>query len=59
MRSLNAVQEQRLNQYFIDVDWSNPSPYDQRYYDFIVSIIEDDGSIDESLVNDYEYRLMG
>ena len=54
MKKLNKIQEQRLEDYFKDEDH-----IDQRYYDFVISIIEDDGFIDESIVSDYESEIMG
>jgi hypothetical protein len=53
MKILNKVQDQRVSDYFKD---GIPN---QRYYDFIASIIEEDGYIDEALVSDYECMIMG
>ena len=54
MRKLNEVQEARIADYFNDEEY-----IDQRYYDFISSIIEEDGYIDEALVSEYESRILG
>ena len=54
MKKLNKVQEARIADYFKDEEY-----IDQRYYDFISRIIEEDGYIDETLVSEYESRVLG